>query len=83
MNVLYAGYNNPISVSVPGIPENAVSMSMSGGRLISKGKGRYVAVPSAVGHDVTFRITARDGGMTRSSLHSPSVCVSSLIQLLI
>lgn len=66
MNVLYAGYNNPISVSVPGIPENAVSMSMSGGRLISKGKGRYVAVPSAVGHDVTFRITARDGGKTRS-----------------
>lgn len=66
MNVLYAGYNNPMSVSVPGIPENGVSLSMSGGRLISKGNGHYVAVPSAVGHDVTFHITAHDGKMTRS-----------------
>ncbi|MGV2541701.1 gliding motility protein GldM, partial [Bacillus pumilus] len=28
MNVLYAGYRNPISVSVPGVPQNAVSVSM-------------------------------------------------------
>ena len=66
MNVLYAGYDNPMSVSVPGVPQNGVSVSMSGGRLIAKGAGRYVAVPSAVGHDVTFRVTARDGDKTRS-----------------
>lgn len=66
MNVLYAGYDNPISVSVPGVPENAVSMSMTGGRLIAKGRGRFVAVPSAVGHDVTFHVSARDGARTRS-----------------
>lgn len=35
MNMLYAGYDNPISVSVPGVPQNAVSVSMTGGRLIS------------------------------------------------
>ena len=66
MNVLYAGYSNPMSVSVPGVPQNGVSVSMTGGRLIAKGAGRYVAVPSAVGHDVTFRVTARDGDKTRS-----------------
>jgi gliding motility-associated protein GldM len=66
MNVLYAGYNNPISVSVPGVPANGVSMSMSGGTLRSTGAGHYVAVPSAVGRDVTFHVTARDGGKTRS-----------------
>lgn len=66
MNMLYAGYNNPISVSVPGVPQNGVSVSMTGGRLISKGPGKYVAIPTAVGHDVTFRISARDGKMTRS-----------------
>ena len=37
MNVLYAGYSNPISVSVPGVPANAVSVSMSGGSLRSTG----------------------------------------------
>ena len=66
MNVLYAGYSNPMSVSVPGVPQNGVPVSMTGGRLIAKGAGRYVAVPSAVGHDVTFRVTARDGDKTRS-----------------
>lgn len=66
MNVLYAGYRNPISVSVPGVPQNAVSLTMTGGSLTSTGAGRYVAVPSAVGRDVTFRVSARDGGKVRS-----------------
>lgn len=66
MNVLYAGYDNPMSVSVPGVPQNGVSVSMTGGRLVSKGPGRYVAVPSTVGHDVTFHISARDGKLTRT-----------------
>lgn len=66
MNVLYAGYRNPISVSVPGVPQNAVSVSMSGGSLTSVGPGRYIAVPSAVGRDITFTVSARDGGKVRS-----------------
>ena len=65
MNVLYAGYSNPMSISVPGIPQNAVHVSMSGGSLTSKGNGHYVAVPSAVGKDVTFTISATDKGKTR------------------
>ena len=36
MNVLYAGYANPISISVPGVPANAISASMSGGSFVSK-----------------------------------------------
>ncbi len=65
MNVLYAGYQNPMTVSVPGIPDNAVSVSMSGGALTSKGNGHYVAVPSAVGKDVTFSVTVNDKGTVR------------------
>ena len=30
MNVLYAGYTNPISISIPGVPLNKVTASMSG-----------------------------------------------------
>lgn len=66
MNVLYAGYNNPMSVSVPGIPSNAVSISMTGGSMISKGNGHFIAVPTAVGRDVTVHVTARDKGQIRS-----------------
>lgn len=65
MNVLYAGYSNPMSISVPGIPQNAVHVSMSGGTLTAKGDGHYVAVPGAVGKDVTFSISATDKGKTR------------------
>ena len=65
MNVLYAGYQNPMSVSVPGVPQNAVSVTMSGGTLSSKGDGHYVAVPAAVGKDVTFTVSANDKGTHR------------------
>lgn len=65
MNVLYAGYSNPMSVSVPGVPQNAVSVSMSGGSLTSKGNGKYIAVPSAVGKDVVFTVRANDKGTSR------------------
>lgn len=65
MNVLYAGFSNPMSVSVPGVPQNAVSVTMSGGSLTAKGDGHYVAVPAAVGKDVTFTVTAHDKGSTR------------------
>ena len=65
MNVLYAGYQNPMSVSVPGVPANSVSVTMSGGSLSAKGNGHYVAVPAAVGKDVVFTVSANDKGKVR------------------
>ena len=65
MNVLYAGFQNPMSVSVPGVPQNAVSVSMAGGTLTAKGDGHYIAVPAAIGKDVTFTVSANDKGKVR------------------
>ena len=62
MNVLYAGYNNPISISVPGVPLSKVSATMSGGTLQPVGPGRYIARPSKVGQDVTFTVTSTNTG---------------------
>ena len=59
MNVLYAGFENPISVSVSNTPQSSVSVSMSGGSIRSTGAGHYIAVPSAVGQDVTFNVSAK------------------------
>ena len=65
MNVLYAGYDNPISVSIPGVPLNAVSASMSGGSFRSIGMGKYIARPSAVGRDVTISVASNANGKSR------------------
>ena len=62
MNMLYAGYSNPISVSVPGVPLNKVSASMSGGVLQPVGPGRYIARPSAIGRDVIITVSSNNTG---------------------
>ena len=66
MNVLYAGFNNPISVSASGVPSDKISLSMTGGSLTSQGKGKYVARPANVGQDVTFTVTGVVGGKSQN-----------------
>ena len=66
MNVLYAGFDNPISVSAPGVASNKVSVSMTGGKLVAKGNGKFTARPSEVGKDVTFRISGMVNGRSQS-----------------
>ena len=65
MNMLYAGYQNPISVSVPGVPKNKVNATMSGGTLTKKGEGEYIATPSKVGEDVVITVTADNQGRSQ------------------
>ena len=62
MNVLYAGYENPLSVSVPGVPANRISATMSGGTLTKNADGNYTAVPSTTGEDVTITVSALNEG---------------------
>ena len=49
MNVLYAGYNNPISISVPGVPRTQITALMNGGTLNKTGDGKYIAKPTKTG----------------------------------
>lgn len=65
MNVLYAGYNNPISISIPGVPLTKVSATMTGGTLQPTGPGKYIARPSAVGQDVTINVMSLQTGSAR------------------
>lgn len=62
MNVLYAGYSNPISISIPGVPLNKVSATMTGGTLQPVGPGKYIARPSAVGKDITIAVSSTQTG---------------------
>ena len=62
MNMLYAGYNNPISVSVPGVPLNKVQASMTNGTLQPVGPGKYIARPAKIGQDATITVTSMNTG---------------------
>ena len=64
MNVLYAGIDNEISISVPGITPQDVSATMTNGSLSRKGN-LWIAKPAAVGQDATISISARTGTQTR------------------
>ena len=61
MNVLYAGIDNPMSISVPGVPTSAVSATMTNGTLTRKGDS-WVARPSKVGTDAVVTVTASIDG---------------------
>ena len=65
MNVLYAGYDNPMSVSVPGIPSNKLQVTMTGGTLTQKGDGHYIARPSNPGGEAVFTVSAQNEGRTQ------------------
>lgn len=66
MNVLYAGFNNPVSVSASGVPNNKITLAMKGGTLTPNGNGKYTARPAKVGEDVTFTVTGVVNGKTQT-----------------
>ena len=60
MNVLYAGYDNPLSISVPGVANSKISATISNGNgTITRQGDSYVVRPSAVGKDVVISVTAQ------------------------
>ncbi|MBP5258068.1 MAG: gliding motility protein GldM [Prevotella sp.] len=69
MNVLYAGYDNPMSISVPGVKLEDISATMSGGSFRSTSPGHYIAVPSAVGQDVTINVSAKGNNIGAFTFH--------------
>ena len=62
MNMLYAGYSNPISISVPGVPLNKISATMTNGSLTPAGPGRYIARPSKIGENATITVVSTNTG---------------------
>ena len=70
MNVLYAGFSNPISISVPGVPSNKISASISSGSgsIKSDGNGGYIVVPTKVGEEIKIGVTARNEAGNNQSM---------------
>ena len=67
MNVLYAGYDNPIAISVPGVPSNKVSARIANGNgTLRAVAGGFIAHPTKVGSDVVIAVSAEQNGRQMS-----------------
>lgn len=62
MNVLYAGIENPISISVPGVAMNGVEATMTNGSLTRKGDS-WVARPAQIGQEAVISVFASMDGV--------------------
>lgn len=66
MNVLYAGFSNPISVSVPGVNSGDVSVSVTGANISKTAKGWVVVPhPGQVGRMCDINVSANIGGKSQ------------------
>ena len=65
MNVLYAGIDNPISISVPGVPMSAVQATMTNGTLTRNGD-TWIAHPGKVGTEAEISVQASIDGSTQT-----------------
>ena len=62
MNVVYLGLDNPISVSVPGVPNERLTVSASNATLKSQGNGKFILnVKTGTKVDVNVLATMENG----------------------
>ena len=64
-SVLYAGYDNPVDVSVLGVPSADISVQVSGASCTKRGEGRYVMRPLRAGSECTVSVYAKSNGRER------------------
>ena len=76
MNVFYAGIDNPVEISVPGIGGGTVSATMTNGSLVKSGD-HWVAHPTQVGTECVVTVTAEVDGI-RTNVGSTSFKVRKL-----
>ncbi len=65
MNVLYAGIDNPISISVPGVPMTALTATMTNGALTRNGD-HWIARPTKVGENAVISVSASVDGSNQN-----------------
>jgi gliding motility-associated protein GldM len=63
MNIFYAGIENPVSISVPGIPMSQISATMTNGNLLKTATG-WDARPASINQRSVISVTANVGGRT-------------------
>ncbi|MBQ5778372.1 MAG: gliding motility protein GldM [Paludibacteraceae bacterium] len=62
MNVFYAGIDNEVSISVPGVPASNISASITGGSIRKEASGGWVVRPAKVGQNCVISVVAKIDG---------------------
>lgn len=65
MNVLYAGFDNPISVAVPGCAMSDISISVSNCKSQSKTSKGWIIKPAVVGQNCKINVSAMISGKSQ------------------
>ncbi|MDR1984347.1 MAG: gliding motility protein GldM [Prevotellaceae bacterium] len=65
MNVFYLGVENPVEISVSGVPQEKITPSCSGGTLQRSGSG-YVVIPNAGSKTCDISVSAEVNGVRQS-----------------
>lgn len=76
-NVLYAGIDNPISISVPGIAPADVQATTNHGTLTRQGN-QWIARPTTVGQTTTITVSARTAEGTQQRVSTQQFRVRAL-----
>lgn len=76
MNVIYAGIDNPISISAPGIPMSSINATITNGTLTRNGD-KWIARSTGVGQEATINVSANMNG-TSTTLGSMTFRVRKL-----
>lgn len=66
MDVVYAGIDNELSISVPGVATQDVSVNATGGSLVRKGNNWIVRPTGGIGTKLTVSVSARVNGVQRT-----------------
>ena len=64
MNVMYAGIDNPISISVPGVAASQISATMTNGTLTRSGNS-WLAKPTTADKDAVISVSAMQNGRSQ------------------
>jgi gliding motility-associated protein GldM len=65
MNVFYVGVDNPVSVSIAGVPGHKVSPSMTNGSIRKQRDGEYIVNPKRPGNSI-ISVRAEIDGVTKN-----------------
>jgi gliding motility-associated protein GldM len=66
MNVMYAGLDNPITASAPGVPTDKMRVTCDNGTLVPQGNGKYIVKNPTPGRMCHITVVAEgDSGKTR------------------
>jgi gliding motility-associated protein GldM len=66
MNVFYLGVDNPVEISVPGVPSDRIQASISNGTIRSDRRGGWIVKPARAGRDAVISVSAEVNGEKRT-----------------